>query len=93
MSTWQAINTWITFILAIVVVLVLAATLISTLAWLVIGRRAAEQIASGLETVAQQTESVPRQLPTINGAMVQLRDGLQSVDGHLGGAAGAFGLR
>jgi hypothetical protein len=93
MSTWQAVNTWITFILAIVVVLVLAVTLIATLAWLMTGRRAAEQLASGLETVSDQTESVPRQLPTINGAMVQLRDGLESVDGHLGGAAGAFGLR
>lgn len=93
MSTWQAVNTWITFILAVVVVLVLAVTLISTLAWLMIGRRAAEQLAGGLEAVSQQTETVPKQLPTINEAMVQLRDGLQSVDGHLGGAAGAFGLR
>ena len=93
MSGWQAINTWITFILAIVVVLVLAVTLISTLAWLITGRRAAAQLASGLETVGQQTATVPEQLPAINGAMVQLRDGLQSVDGHLGGAASAFGLR
>ena len=93
MSTWQAINTWITFILAIVVVLVLAVTLISTLFWLMTGRRAAVQLASGLETVSRQTESVPRQLPAINEAMVQLRDGLQSVDSHLGGAAGAFGLK
>ena len=93
MSTWQAVNTWVTFVLAIVVVLVLAVTLISTLAWLMTGRRAAEQLASGLEKVSQQTATVPEQLPAINGAMVQLRDGLQSVDGHLGGAAGAFGLR
>lgn len=93
MSTWQAINTWITFILAIVVVLVLAVTLISTLAWLMTGRKAAEQLASGLETVSSQTKTVPEQLPAINGAMVQIKDGLTSVDGHLGGAAGAFGLR
>ena len=93
MSSWQAINTWITFILAIVVVIVLAVTLISTLAWLMTGRRAAEQLAAGLETVSQQTATVPEQLPVINGAMTQLRDGLQSIDGHLGGAAGAFGLR
>lgn len=93
MSTWQAINTWVTFGLAVVVVIVLAVTLIATLGWLMTGRRAAEQLAGGLETVSQQTESVPQQLPAINGAMVQLRDGLQSVDGHLGGAAAAFGLR
>lgn len=93
MSTWQAINTWITFGLAVVVVIVLAVTLVSTLGWLMTGRRAAEQLAGGLETVSQQTETVPTQLPAINGALVQLRDGLQSVDGHLGGAAGAFGLR
>lgn len=92
MSTWQAINTWVTFILAIVVVLVLAVTLVSTLAWLFSARRNAEKLAGGLETVAQQTETVPRQLPAINGAMVQLRDGLTSADGHLRGAAEAFQL-
>ena len=93
MSTWQAINTWVTFALAVVVVIALAVTLISVLGWLMTGRRAAEQLAGGLETVAGQTETVPNQLPAINGALVQLRDGLQSTDGHLGGAAGAFGLR
>ncbi|MHB8718272.1 MAG: hypothetical protein ACYDAC_05175 [Candidatus Dormibacteria bacterium] len=92
MSTWQAINTWITFALALAVVIVLALTLIATVVWLGRGRRDAEKLAAGLEAVAANTRSVPEQLPTINGALVQLRDGLTSVDGHLGGAAAAFGL-
>lgn len=92
MSSWQAINTWITFVLAVAVVIVLAVTLISTLGWLMTGRRAAEQLAGGLEIVVDQTKTVPDQLPAINGALVQLNEGLKSVDGHLGGAAEAFGL-
>lgn len=92
MSSWQAINTWITFVVAVAVVVVLAVTLISTLGWLMTGRRAAAQLAGGLEVVADQTKTVPDQLPAINGALVQLHEGLQSVDGHLGGAAEAFGL-
>lgn len=93
MSAWQAINTWITFVLAIVVVLVLAATLILTLAALMGARRAAEKLAGGLEAVQSQTASVPTQLPTINGALTTLLAGLQSVDSHLGGIARAFGIR
>jgi len=92
MSSWEAINTWVTIVLAVVVVIVLAATLILTLVPLLRARRVAEQLAAGLEVVVTNTASVPEQLPTINGALVQLLEGLQSVDGHLGGAARAFGL-
>jgi hypothetical protein len=93
MSTWQAINTWVTFALAVVVVLVLAVTLILTLAALRAARRDATKLAGGLEAVAANTESVPEQLTAINGALGALLGGLQSVDSHLGGAARAFGLR
>ncbi len=93
MSTWQAINTWITFGLALVVVLVLAATLILTLTALMGARRAAKKLADGLEAVRANTDSVPTQLPAINGALTQLLGGLESVDAHLGGAARAFGIR
>lgn len=93
MSAWQAINTWVTFALAIVVVLVLAATLILTLSALMGARRAAEKLADGLEAVQSQTASVPTQLPAINGALSQLLAGLVSVDGHLAGIARAFGIR
>jgi uncharacterized protein YyaL (SSP411 family) len=93
MSTWQAINTWVTFALAVVVVLVLAVTLLLTLSALMGARRAAQKLADGLEAVQANTASVPTQLPTINGALGQLRAGLQSVDRHLGGIARAFGIR
>lgn len=93
MSTWQAINTWVTIALAVVVVLVLAVTLLLTLVALRGARRHATDLAAGLEVVQSHTASVPTQLPAINGALVQLLTGLESVDGHLGGAAGAFGLR
>ncbi|GAC1341725.1 MAG: hypothetical protein NVSMB29_12640 [Candidatus Dormibacteria bacterium] len=76
-----------------VVVIVLAVTLILTLVALWGARRAADQLAAGLEAVVENTASVPEQLPTINGALVQLLEGLQSVDGHLGGAARAFGIK
>lgn len=92
MSTWQAFNTWITFAVALVVVIVLAVTLILTALALRGARRYAEQLATGLESVVGNTDSVPQQLPTINGALVQLLAGLESVDGHLGGAAASFGL-
>lgn len=93
MSTWEAINTWITIVLAVVVVIVLAVTLILTLIPLMGARKAARQLAAGLEAVVDNTSSVPEQLPVINGALVQLLEGLQSVDGHLGGAARAFGIK
>lgn len=92
MSTWQAINTWTTFAVAIAVVLVLAVTLLLTLAALSSARRTADRLAAGLETVAGNTSRLPEQLPAVNAALSQLLAGLQSVDGHLGGAARAFGL-
>ncbi len=93
MSTWQAINTWVTVGIALVVVLVLAATLLLTLGALMRAARYARQLAGGLEVVQSNTASVPAQLPVINSTLVQVRDGVDSVDRHLGGVAGAFGLR
>lgn len=84
--------TVITVVLAVVYVLVLAVTLILVAYHLTRAARFAEQLAGGLEKVDGQTARLPEYLTTINGAMVQLRTGLQSVDGHYGALARATGL-
>lgn len=83
--------TWVTIALAAVYVLVLAATLILVAFHLLRAARLAETLASGLEKVDEQTARVPEYLPTINGALVTLRDGLRSVDGHLAAIAHVAG--
>ena len=89
MLTWL---TWITIALAVVYVLVLAVTLITVAFFVLRAARTAEKLASGLEAVDTQTRQLPAHLTTINGALVQLRDGLVEVDGHLASVARAAGL-
>ena len=84
--------TWITFALASVYVLVLAVTLISVAFFVLRAARTSERLAAGLEKVDAQTAELPGHLTSINGALVKLRDGLLSVDGHLAGVARAAGL-
>lgn len=84
--------TWITIALAVVYVVVLAVTLILTAYHLARGAAYAEKLAGGLEVVDTQTRELPGYISTINGAMVQLRSGLISVDGHFGHLAKAAGL-
>ncbi len=79
--------------LALVYVLVLAFTLISTAYWLTRAARHAETLAGGLEAVDGQTAKLPEYLTTINGALVHLLSGLRSVDGHLLAIARAAGHR
>jgi hypothetical protein len=93
MSTWQAINTWVTFVVAAAVVVVLAVTLLLTLRSLSAARRTAGRLAAGLEAVAQNTATVPEQLPAINGALTTLVEHLGRVDANLKGSARSFGLR
>jgi hypothetical protein len=82
----------ISIILAVVYVLVLAVTLIAVAYWLTRAARDAEKLAGGLEAVDGNTAKLPEYLTTINGALVQLRGGLFSVDGHLAAIARAAGL-
>ena len=84
--------TWITFVLAVVYVLVLAATLLLVIRHLVRAARIAEQVATGLETVDRQTAMLPEHLTTINGALGQLLAGLHAVDGHYANLARKAGL-
>lgn len=84
--------TWITFVLAVVYVLVLAVTLLLVIRHLVRAARIAEQVAAGLETVDRQTTRLPEYMNTINGALVQLLDGLRAVDGHYANLARKAGL-
>lgn len=84
--------TWVTIVLAVVYVAVLAVTLILVVYHLAKGASFARKLAGGLEAVDIQTRELPQYLSTINGAMVQLRTGLQSVDGHFARLAKAAGL-
>ncbi|HEY8677061.1 MAG TPA: hypothetical protein VIN39_00310 [Candidatus Dormibacteraeota bacterium] len=84
--------TWITIALAVVYVVVLAVTLILTAYHLLRGAGFAEKLAGGLEAVDTQTRELPGYISTINGAMLQLRGGLKSVDGHFERLAKAAGL-
>ncbi len=59
---------------------------------LVAARRSVIAIADGLEAVAGHTQPLSEKLTTINGALVQLLDGLRVADNHLGRAAGVFRL-
>ena len=84
--------TWVTVALALVYVLVLAVTLILVAYHLARGASYATKLAGGLEAVDTQTRDLPTYLATINGAMVQLRSGLMSVNDHFGRLAKAAGL-
>ena len=84
--------TWITIVLAVVYVAVLAVTLILVVYHLARSASLARTLAGGLETVERQTKELPHYLTTINAAMVQLRTGLKSVDGHFERLAKAAGL-
>ena len=84
--------TWVTIAVAVIYVVVLAITLILVAFHLSRGAAAAEKLAGGLEAVDGNTIKLPEYLTTINGAMVQLRAGLVSVDGHFGRLAKAAGL-
>lgn len=82
----------LTLVTVALVVIALAGYLIG-IAWqLMAARRSIAAIADGLEAVAAHTAPLPHKLTTINGALVQLLTGLQSVDRHLGRVATVFKL-
>lgn len=81
---------WITLIVIVVVIVVLAVYLISFALALTAANRNLKQLAGGLELVQSHTDPLPQELTTINGALVELLHGLQSVDAHLGGIVRVF---
>jgi len=81
---------WITLAIVAVVVLVLAVYLISVALALASANRNLKQLAGGLEAIQSHSEPLPGYLTTINGALVELLHGLQSVDGHLAGIGRVF---
>lgn len=82
----------LTLVTVALVVVALAGYLIA-IAWqLVHARKSVAAIADGLEVVAGHTQPLPEKLTTINGALVQLLDGLRAADAHLGRSAKAFRL-
>ena len=87
-----SVLTWVTIALALVYVLVLAVTLTLVAYHLARGAAYAQKLAAGLEAVDGQTAELPSYLTTINGAMVQLKAGLLSVNEHFGRLAKAAGL-
>lgn len=81
---------WITLIVFALVILVLAFYLISFALALLGANRNLKKLAGGLEAVQSHSDPLPQELTTINGALVALLHGLQSVDAHLAGIGRAF---
>jgi hypothetical protein len=82
--------TWITLAVLAVVVLVLATYLILIGVALMRANRNLKLLAGGLAAIQGHSQPLPAHLTTINGALVTLLHGLQSVDGHLAGIARLF---
>lgn len=81
---------WITLIVLALVVVVLAIYLISVALALAAANRNLKQLAGGLEAIQGHSQPLPKDLTTINGALITLLQGLQSVDAHLVGIARVF---
>jgi len=82
--------TWITLLVAAVVVVVLVGYLVAVglaLAW---ANRSLAQLAGGLEAIEAHSHPLPTQLTTINNALGTLLGGLRSVDSHLIGIRKVF---
>ncbi len=82
--------TWITLLVAALVVLVLVGYLVAVALALGRANRSLAQLAGGLEAIESHSRPLPGQLTTINGALSTLLGGLRSVDGHLVGIRRAF---
>lgn len=82
----------LTLITVALVVIALAGYLIAIVWQLIRAKQSIAAIADGLEAVAGHTAPLPEKLTTINGALVQLLNGLKIADGHLGRAATVFKL-
>ena len=81
---------WITLVVLALVVVVLAVYLVSVALALAAANHNLKQLAGGLEAIQGHSQPLPRDLTVINGALVALLQGLQSVDAHLVGIAHVF---
>ncbi len=81
---------WITLVVVALVVVVLAFYLISFALALTRANRNLKQLVGGLEAIQSHSEPLRQHLTTINGALVELLRGLQSVDAHLAGIVRLF---
>ena len=77
--------TWITLVVAALVVVVLVGYLVAVGVSLARANRHLARLAGGLEAIASDTHPLPEHLTTINGALAALLAGLRSADGHLAG--------
>jgi hypothetical protein len=82
--------TWITLLVAAVVVVVLVGYLIAAGLALTRANRSVAQLAAGLEAIQAHSHPLPEQLTTINNALGTLLGGLRSVDSHLIGIRKVF---
>ena len=82
----------VTIIVVALVVLVLVLYLLGIILSLYRAGTHLEKLAGGLQKVVDDTAPLEGHLTTINGALGQLNDGLESVDNHLVGTARVFNL-
>ncbi|CAN5372162.1 hypothetical protein BH23GEM4_BH23GEM4_02770 [soil metagenome] len=81
---------WLTLIVALAIVLVLAGYLIAV-AWALLQAKGnVARLGDGLEAIAGHTEPLTERITTIDGALRDVATGFAAVERHLGGAAGAF---
>jgi uncharacterized protein YoxC len=81
---------WITIIVVALVIVVIAVYLIGVALALIGANRNLKKLAGGLEAIESHSDPLPQYLTTINGALVELLHGLQSVDAHLAGIGRLF---
>ena len=81
----------ILFFATVIIVLLVVVVLVIYLILIIVALRKAgtnlEQLAGGLQKIAEDSEPLAEHLGTINGALTQLLGGLSSVDKHLVGIA------
>jgi hypothetical protein len=82
--------TWITLLVAAIVVLILVGYLVAVGLALARANRSLAQLAGGLEAIESHTHPLPEDLTTINTALGALLGGLRSVDQHLVGIRKVF---
>jgi hypothetical protein len=85
-----AVLTYISLAIVLVVVVVLVAYLVGIILALGRASRNLRQLASRLTAIVNDTQPLPDNLGTINGALGQLLAGLLAVDGDLADVARLF---
>ncbi len=81
--------TWLTVIYLVVLVLALAVSLITIFFYLWRIGSALAEVKAGLIQARENTAPLKGQLDIINGGLIGVSDGLQSVDGHIAGIDGS----